>query len=90
MAEQCEEVRVHLLHDLRANRCGCLLVSELLEDIGEEGEKEDGLPLRDTLFGLSGVLQNVARNLEGLEQTIGGMEPAAVDRCVEGPNRQTE
>jgi hypothetical protein len=39
---------------------------------------------------LSGVLQNVARNLEGLEQAIGEMEPAAVDRCVEGPNRQTE
>jgi hypothetical protein len=46
------------------------LVSELLEDIGEEGEKEDGLPLRDTIFGLSGVLQNLARNLEGLEQTM--------------------
>lgn len=83
MVEQCGEVRVHLLHDLRADRCGCLLVSELLEDLGEEGEKEDGLPLRDTLFGLSGVLQNLARNLEGLEQIIGGMGPAAVGHSVE-------
>lgn len=76
--ELLDETRVHLLHDLRANRCECLVASELLEDLGEEGEHEDGLPLRDTLFGLSGVLQNVARNLEGLEQTIGGMGPATM------------
>jgi hypothetical protein len=76
--EEWEETRVHLLHDLRADRCACRVVSELLEDLGEEGETEDGLPLKDTLFGLSGVLHNMARNLEGLEQTIGEMGPAAM------------
>jgi hypothetical protein len=50
------------------------VVSELLEGLGEEGMKEEGLPLKDTLFGLSGVLQNVAHNLEGLELTIGKWE----------------
>jgi hypothetical protein len=50
------------------------VVSELLEGLGEEGVKEDGLSRMDTLFGLSGVLLNVARNLEILEQTIGKWE----------------
>jgi len=74
MMERNEETRVHLLHDLRADRCACRVVSELLEGLGEEGVKEDGLSRMDTLFGLSGVLLNVARNLEILEQTIGKWE----------------
>lgn len=74
MAERRAETRAQLLHNLRADRCACLLLSELLEGLGEEGAKEEGLSLLDTLFGLSGVLQNVARSLESAEQTVAKWE----------------
>ncbi|MGO8693459.1 MAG: hypothetical protein ACLQMF_07255 [Rectinemataceae bacterium] len=73
--EEQEKTRVHLIHDLRVDRCICNVLSELLEQLGEEGVAEEGLPLGVTLVGMSGILEGVARNIEGTERILGKWEP---------------
>lgn len=68
--ERFEEERIHLLHDLRAERCICLLLSEMLGDIAEEGMREGGVSLKDALCATSGILQNLALSLELTGHTV--------------------
>ena len=74
MSEQGKEARVHLLNDLRAGRTMCLLASDILEGLGEEDPREGSLSRADALYGLSGIVRSVARNLENAELAVGALE----------------
>jgi len=52
----------------------CLVASDLLETLGEEGTLEGSLSREDTLYGLSGIVRSVARTLEAAEHRIGALE----------------
>ena len=74
MSDSREDIRVSLLCELRQGRTMCLVASDLLEILGEEGALEGSLSREDILYGLSGIVRSVARTLEAAEHRIGALE----------------
>ena len=69
--EKREETRVKLMRDLLGERCICLLISELVRGIAEEGIPEGGIPLPDTLRAISKILENLSVTLEDTGRDAG-------------------
>lgn len=72
--DKLETERIRLMRDLRGERYVCLLLSESLGDISEEGVREGSLPLKDSLGAFSKILGNLARSLDEAGQTLAAWE----------------